>query len=110
MTSLVDSDGTFLGLCHHLCFLLQTTNDTIDSIEKILFLYGLTIMACRNQRSLITYIGDIRTRETRCLTGEEVDIHAVVGLHGLQMYLEYFLTLVQVGQIYMNLTIETTCT
>ena len=110
MTCLVDGDGALLGLCHHLGLLLQTADDSIHSVEEVLLLHCLTVMACCYQRSLITYIGDIRTRESWGLTGEEIDIHTVVGLHGLQMHLKHLLALVQVWQIHMDLTIKTTCT
>ena len=103
----MDGDGALLGLCHHLRLLLQTTDDTIDSIEEVLFLHGLAVMAGCNQCSLVADIGDIGTRETWSLTGQEVDIYAIVGLHGLKMYLEDLLALVEVGEIDVNLTIET---
>ena len=103
----MDGDGALLGLCHHLRLLLQTTDDTIDSIEEVLFLHGLAVMAGCNQCSLVADIGDIGTRETWSLTGQEVDIYAIVGLHGLKMYLEDLLALVEVGEINVNLTIET---
>ena len=110
MTSLVDRDGAFLCLCHHLGLLLQSSDDTVYGIEEILLLHCLRIMARSNQGCFITYIGDIGTRESWCLTGEEVDIHAVVCLHRLQMHLEHFLTLIKVRQIHMNLAIKTSCT
>ena len=110
VTSLVDSDGALLGLCHHLGLLLQTSDDTVYCIEEVLLLHRLRVMARSDQGCLITYIGDIGTRETWCLTGEEVDIHTVVCLHRLQMHLEHLLTLVEVRQIDVDLAIETSST
>ena len=110
MTSLVDSDGALLSLCHHLGLLLQTSNDTIYGIEEVLLLHRLTVMACSNQGCFITNVGDISTREAWGLTSEEVDIDAVIRLHWLQMHLEHLLALIEVRKVYVDLTIETSCT
>ena len=110
MTSLVDGNGTLLALGHHLRLLLQTADDTVNGIEEVLLLHSLRVMTGSYQGSLVTDIGDISTREARCLTGQEVDVHAVVGLHRLQMHLEHLLTLVEVRQVYMDLTVEAPCT
>ena len=110
MTCLVDGDGALFGLCHHLGLLLKTADDTVDGIEEVLLLYRLRVMAGSNQGSLITNVGNICTREAWCLACEEVDIHAIVSLHGLQMHLEYLLTLIEVRQVNVDLTIETACT
>ena len=67
-------------------------------------------MTGSNQGSLVTDVGDICTREARRLTGEEINIHAFVRLHRLQMYLEHLLALIEVRQIDMYLTVETSCT
>ena len=92
----MDGYRTFLGLGHHLGLLLQTADDTVDGIEKVLLLYHRTVMTSRNQGCLIADIGDVGTRETWGLAGEEVDIYTVVNLHRLQMYLKSLLTLVEV--------------
>ena len=110
MTGLMDGDAALLGLCHHLRLLLQTADDTIHGVEEVLLAYHLRVMTGCDQRGLVADVGDIGTRESRCLTGQEVDVHAVVGLHGFQVYLEYLLTFVQVGQVHMDLTVETPCT
>ena len=107
MTGLMDGDAALLLLGHHLGLLLQTTDDTVDGIEEILFAYFLTVMTGGNQRGLVADIGDIGSREAGRLTGEEVDINRLVNLQWFQMYQEYLLTFVQVWQVYMDLTVET---
>ena len=110
MTRLMDGDRLLLLLRHHLGLLLQSTNDTVNSIQEVLLAYSLTIMTGSYQGSFVTYVGNVGTRESRCLTSQEVDIYRIVELQGLQVYHEYLLTLVQVGQIYMYLTVETSST
>ena len=110
MTCLVDGDGALFGLRHHLGLLLQTTYDTVDGIEEVLLLYLLRVMAGSNQGSLITNVGNIGTGETWGLTGQEVDIDAVIRLHRPQMHFEYLLTLIEVRQVNVDLTIEAAST
>ena len=110
VTGLVDGDGALFGLGHHLGLLLQTADDTVDGIEEVLLLNRLRVVAGSDEGSLVADIGDIGTREAWRLTGEEVDVDAVVGLDGLEVYLEDFLTLVEVGEVYMYLTIKTAST
>ena len=62
------------------------------------------------QGCLVTYICDISTRETRSLTSQEVYIEVFVNLYRTQMYLENLLSLRQVWEVHMYLTIETTST
>ena len=106
----MDSDRPLFSLGHHLRLLLQTSDNSVHCVEEILFLHHLTIMARCNQGCLVTYVSDVGSREARRLTGQEVDINAVVNLHRLQMHLKYFLALIKVRQVYMYLTVETTST
>ena len=62
------------------------------------------------QGSLVTYVGNVSTRETGSLTCQEVDVKILVELQRLQVYLEYLLALVEVGQVDMYLAVETTGT
>ena len=110
MTSLVDSDRALLGFRHHLGLLLQTADDAIYGIEEVLLTYCLTIVTGSYQGSLITNVSDVGTRESWCLTSQEVDVYRVVELQGFQVYVEDLLTLVEVRQVNMYLTIETTST
>ena len=109
MAGFMDGDAALLLLGHHLGLLLQTTDDTVDGIEEILLAHFLTVMTGGNQRGLVADIGNIGSREAGCLTGEEVDINRLVNLQWFQMYQEYLLTFVQVWQVYMDLTVETSC-
>ena len=110
MTGLMDRYRAFLSLRHHLRLLLQTSNNTVYSIKEVLLTYFGTVMASRNQCCLITYIGDIRTRETWGLTSQEVNIQILIEFQGLQVYLENLLTLVEIGHVNMYLAVETTST
>ena len=60
------------------------------------------------QGSLVTYVGDIGTREAWGLTGKEIDIQILVEFQGFQVYLEDLFALVEVRHVNMYLTIETT--
>ena len=67
-------------------------------------------MASSDERRLITYISDVGTRESRCLTCQQIHVYRLIQLERLQVYTEYLLALVQVGQVYMYLTVKATCT
>ena len=67
-------------------------------------------MTGSNQCCFITNIGDVGTRKARCLACKEVDIKAVIHLQRTQMDFENGLTFSQIRQIYVDLTVETTCT
>ena len=106
----MNGNRTLLALCHHLRLLLQASDNTVYGIEEVLLTHLLTIEAGSNQGGLVTNVGNVGTREARRLAGQEVDIHVVSQLQRLQMYEEHLLTLVQVGQVDMYLTIESTRT
>ena len=110
MSSLVDSDGSLLRVCHYLCLLLKSADDSVNGIEEVLLAHGLAVVACGNECRLVADIGNVGSRETRSLTREEVYVECLVGLYRFQMDLEYCLALVEVGQINMYLTVETSCT
>ena len=67
MACLMESNRTFLIVRHDLVLTLQTTYDTIHGIHEVLFAHSLTPATSSYQRRLVTYIGDVGTRETRCL-------------------------------------------
>ena len=67
-------------------------------------------MASSDERCLITYVSDVGTRESRCLTRQQIHIYRLIQLQRLQVHTEYLLTLVQVGQVYMYLTVKSSCT
>ncbi len=106
----MDSDGTLLGLGHHLRLLLQSADDTVNGIEEVLLAHLLAVVTGCDERCLVTYVGNVGTRESRGLTGQELYVNALVEFEGLQVYLEDLCTLVEVGQIDMNLTVEASST
>ena len=63
MSCLVDSDGTTFRFRGDFRLLFQTTNNTVYSIEEILFAYELFAVAGSDQCSLIADIGDIGTEK-----------------------------------------------
>ena len=106
MAGLVDGYRAFLLLGHHLGLLLQSANDAVHGIEEVLLAHFLTVMAGSYQRGLVAHIGNIGTRETRRLAGQEIHIKVLVKLQGLQVYVEHLAALVQVGQIDVYLAVE----
>ena len=106
----MQGDRTSFGFRRNLGFLFQTTDDTVDSIQEILFAYELLAVAGCNQCRFIADIGNIRTGESRSLACQQIYVHCIIYLNRAQMYAEYFLTFVQVGQVYMYLTVETSGT
>ena len=53
MTRLVDGDAATLVLGDDLVLLLQTSDDTIHRIHKVLLLDRLLVVACRYERRLV---------------------------------------------------------
>ena len=82
MSCLVDSDGTTFRFRGDFRLLLQTTNNTVYSIEKILFAYELFAVAGSDQCSLIADIGDIGTGEARGLACQQVYVYCIIYFDG----------------------------
>ena len=78
MSCLVDSDGTTFRFRGDFRLLLQTTNNTVYSIEEILFAYELFAVAGSDQCSLIADIGDIGTGEARGLACPQVYVYCII--------------------------------
>ena len=110
VTCFVVSHRTFLLFGHNLILSLQATDDTIHGVHEVLSRNRLMVITRCYQCSLVADIGNIRTRETRCLLSQEIDIQVLVYLDACYMYAKYLLALLQVGQFYMYLTVETSCT
>ena len=110
VTRLVDSDGALLLGGHHLGLLLQTADDAVHSVEEVLLGDGFLVVAGGDQGGLVADVGNVSAGESRSLTRQEVDVEAVVGLQRLQMYLEDSLALCHVGQVDVDLTVETSGT
>ena len=110
MAGLVDGYRALLLLGHHLRLLLQTADDTVHSVQEVLLAHLVTVVAGGYQGSLIAYVGNVGTREARRLTGQEVNVHALIQLQRLQVYHKHLATLVQIGQIDVYLAVKTSGT
>ena len=110
MSGFVYGNGLFLLLSHNLCLFLQSTHYAVNSIKEVLFIYSFLLVARGDKGCLVAYIGNICARESRCLACQSVNLHRLVELQRFQMHLEHLFALIQVGQIHMYLTVETSCT
>ena len=110
MSRLMESNGTLLFFRHNLRLTLQTAYYAVNSIHEILLAYRLVVITRSYQGSLVAHIRYIGAGETRSLLGEELNIHSTVNLNRTQMNTENLLTLLQIRQIHMNLSIESACT
>ena len=103
-------NGTFLLCSEDFGLLLKTAHYTVHSRQEIFLLNFLLVVTGCNQSGLIADIGDIGTGESRGLAGQQVHIDVLAQFDVAQVYAEHLLTLVQVGQIQMYLTVKTSCT
>lgn len=78
MTSLVECDASLLLCCHHLGLLLQSAYDTVYSIEEVLFAYALLVVACCYKGCLVAHICNIGSRESWCLSCQQVYVYTLV--------------------------------
>ena len=110
MTRLMISDTAFLLSGHDLVLALQAANDTIDCVHEVNFRNRfLTLTRC-NQGRLIAYIGDIGTRESGRLLSKEIHIHIRVQLERTEVNAKDINALLQVGELHVNLTVESSGT
>ena len=110
MARFMQGNGTFLGCRHHFCLLLQTAHNTVDCSQKIILTDTLLLVKGSNQGSFVTYICNICSTESRSLASQQVYIYRVIQFQRSQMYAEHFLPFVQVRQVHVNLTVETSGT
>ena len=75
-----------------------------------MFLHHFLVVTCRNKCCLVTNVCYVGTRESWCLTCQLVYVEILIYLHRLQVHLEYRPALVEVGQINIYLSVETSCT
>ena len=107
MAGFVDGDGAFFLIGHDARLLFQTADDTIHRIEEILLCHRLTVVACGDEGGLVADVGDVGAREARRLSGEQVDVQAGLQLEGTQMHVEDRNAFGQIGEIDVDLTVET---
>ena len=110
MTSLVISDAAFLLSRHDFVLALQATDDTINSVHEVNFRNGFLALTCCNQGCLIAHVGDIGTRESGRLLGKEIHIHIRIQLERTEVNAKDIDSLLQVGELYVNLTVESSGT
>ena len=107
MTGFVISDGFLLFGRNYLVFLLKSAHNAVDGIEKILLFNFLFIVTGGNQCGLVADIGNVGTREARCLLGQRFgcDIRCQFGQR-TQMNFEDIGTLIKIRQLNLYLTVE----
>ena len=109
MASLVYCDGTLLLCREHLCLFLQSSDDTVYGIQEVLLLHGFLVVSCSDKSRLVAHVGDICTRESRCLACQLVNVKTLVNLDRLQVHHEYRTALIEVRQVNAYLAVETSC-
>ncbi len=102
-------NATTLTLSDDLIFALQSANDTIHSCQEVILRDKRFIMSSSDKCRLITYIRNISTRKSRCLTRQERTIQIWIKFQLLQVNIEDLLSLLNIGQANINLTIKTSC-
>ena len=110
MSRLMDSNGTAFCLSGNFRFLFQTTYDTVYGIEEILLTYEFLAMTGSDKCCFVADIGDISTGEARSLACQQVYVYRIIYFDRTQVYTEYFFTFVEVGEVYMYLTVKTSST
>ncbi len=110
VSRLVIGNVAFLLFGENFRFFLQSTDNSVDCIEKILLVDHLFVVTGGYKRGLVAHIGDVGSREARRLTRQEIDVDALIEFQRTHVNLENGFALVHIGQFHMNLTIETPCT
>ena len=110
VSCLVDGDGAAFLFGGDLGLLLQSAHDAVYGIEEVLLAHEFLAVAGSYQGGFVAHVGDVRAREARRLTGQQVNVYRIVYLDGAQVYAKHFLAFVQVGQVHMDLAVEAACT
>ena len=108
MSRLVEGNGAFFSVGDELVLLLEATDHTVNSIQEILLAHFASIPARGNQSRLIADVGNVCTTKTGRLSGQKIDVDAVVRLEGTQVDIKNLLSLLDVGHVHINLTVEST--
>ncbi len=88
---------SFLLNGNYLAFPLQTANDSVYRIQKILLFHYGFIFPCSYQSSFVTDICNICARKTRCLFCQERDVEILFQFDRPQMHLKNSFPLVKIG-------------
>ncbi len=59
MSCLMQGDGAFLVLCHHLGLFLQTADDAVDGREEVILADRLLVMAGSDQGCFVADVSDV---------------------------------------------------
>ena len=110
MTGLMESSKALFLRGHDSLLALDSTDYAVDSIGKVLIVDFRFAAAGGSEGRLIADVGDIGTGKTGGILGYEFKVEVRSQFERLEMDLEYFLALVEVGQGDMDLTVETACT
>ena len=107
MSRLVIGYGSLLFGGYDLVLALETADDTVDGGEKVLTLDAALVVACGYEGRLVAYVCYVCAREPGCLLGEERTVEMRVEFQVAQVYVEYLLALLDIGQADLDLTVET---
>src|SRR6185437_4059 len=106
VSRLMISDDPLLIGGDDLVLLLQTADDPVHGILEVFHFNRLFTLTGSDERSLVADVGDIRSGETGRLFGQFMYIQLAGDLDGLEVYLEYRLSALQIGFVDGNLTVE----
>ena len=107
VTRLMDGDRAALIFGDNLGAFFETADDAIHGIHEILALHMGFLATRSDKRSLVAHIGDVGTREAGSLSCEKFEVNTLVHLDFAQVNLENFHTIVQLGELDINLAVET---
>lgn len=106
MSRFVQGYRSFLVGCHDARFLLQSADDSVNGVEKILSPDGFLVVAGGDEGSFVADVGDVGTRKSWCLTRKEVDVDRIVEFERFQVDFEDGHTLLEVGQVNVDLAVK----
>ena len=110
MSRFVQGNGLFFFHRHDFGLFFQSSDNTVHGTQEVIFAHGLFPMPGCNQGGFVTYVGDVGTGETRCLAGQQVNVHRAVRFHRTEMDFEYGFPFIQVRQVHVYLTVKTSGT
>ena len=107
VTGFVEGDDFLLVGGDDLVFLFQSADDAVDGVEEVLLVDEFLVLAGGHQRGFVAHVGDVGARETWGLLGEELAVDVVAELQPSHVHLENLFTAHDVGQLNVNLAVET---
>ena len=84
VAGLVVRDDPPLLVAHH-ALLLEAGDDAIDRVVEVLHLDGGLVLARREQRRLVDEIGEIGAGEAGRARRDDLEVHVLGDLHGLDV-------------------------